>query len=298
MIKYTLPVKIAGYSDSVSKVSLEPNKRPDLSVLNRSNTLSMVKTASKVVKIAPKEDDFLYVRVRAVSAGNVIEHDNGYAELVPMEILMENLDKYGKKIRGANDNGDFFAYDELKRTYKSFIGKSAFVDHKNDNVEEARGIILDAIWNERGKFVELLIAVDKKAFPELCRGIEMGYITDVSMGCRCGKSICSVCGNEAVTEEDFCNHILTGKGREIDNKPVFEDNRDIEFFEISFVSQGADKQAKILEKVASKGAPRIAKMNSANPIESTLLKIASEKNKRMGVEFKSFKDQLNNLPWS
>ncbi|MDF2534319.1 MAG: hypothetical protein K0R18_476 [Bacillales bacterium] len=299
MIKYTLPVKIAGYSDSVAKVSLEPNKRPDLSVLNRSNTLNMVKTASKVVKIAPKEDDFLYVRVRAVSAGNVIEHDNGYAELVPMETLMDNLAKYGKQIRGANDNGDFFSYDELKKTYKTFIGKAAFVDHQNENVEEARGIILDSIWNERGKFVELLIAVDKKAFPELTRGIEMGYITDVSMGCRCGKSICSVCKNEAITEEDFCDHIISAKGREIDNKPVFEDNREIEFFEISFVSQGADKQAKILEKVASKGAPRVAKMTTSNPYEAALLKVASEKNRRHeGVEFKSFKDQLNNLPWS
>lgn len=299
MIKYTLPVKIAGYGDTVAKVSLEPNKRPDLSVLNKSNTLSMVKTASKVVKIAPKEEDFLYVRVRAVSASNVIEHDNGYAELVPMDILMTNLSKYGKLIRGANDNGDFFSYDELKRTYKTFIGKAAFVDHQNENVEEARGIILDSVWNERGKFVELLIAVDKKAFPELCRGIEMGYITDVSMGCRCGKSICSICENEAVTEEDFCNHILTSKGRVIDNKPVFEDNREIEFFEISFVSQGADKQAKILERVASKAnAPKIDKLNKSNPYESALLKIASERNSRSNVEMKSLKQQLNDLPWS
>lgn len=298
MIKYTLPVKIAGYSDSASKVSLEPNRKPNLSILSNSNTLSMVKTASKVVRIAPKEDDFLYVRVRAVSAGNVIEHDNGYAELVDMNVLMENLPKYSKLIRGANDNGDFFSYDELKRTYKTFIGKAAFVDHQNENVEEARGIIVDAAWNERGKFVELLIAIDKKAFPELCRGVEMGYITDVSMGCRCGKSICSVCQNEAVTEEDFCDHIISAKGREVDNKPVFEDNRDIEFFEISFVSQGADRQAKILEKVASKGAPKVNKFSTSNPYDSALLKIANEKNSRSKVELKSLKDQLNNLPWS
>lgn len=299
MIKYTFPVKIAGHGNTASSVSLEKNRRPDLSLLNKSNTLGMVKTAAKVVKIAPQEADFLYVRVRAVSAGNVIEHNNGYAELVGMEELMDNLDKYASKIRGANDNGDFFSYDELKRTYKTFIGKAAFVDHQNENVEEARGIILDAIWNERGKFVELLIAVDKKAFPELCRGVEMGYITDVSMGCRCEKSVCSICQNEAITEEDFCDHILSSKGRTIDNKPVFEDNLGIEFFEISFVSQGADKQAKILEKVASKsvsGIDRIAKNTS--PVETVLLKIASEKNKRNDSTMKSLTDKLNNLPWS
>lgn len=299
MIKYTFPVKIAGHGNTASSVSLEKNRRPDLSLLNKSNTLGMVKTAAKVVKIAPQEADFLYVRVRAVSAGNVIEHNNGYAELVGMEELMDNLDKYASKIRGANDNGDFFSYDELKRTYKTFIGKAAFVDHQNENVEEARGIILDAIWNERGKFVELLIAVDKKAFPELCRGVEMGYITDVSMGCRCEKSVCSICQNEAIAEEDFCDHILSSKGRTIDNKPVFEDNLGIEFFEISFVSQGADKQAKILEKVASKsvsGIDRIAKNTS--PVETVLLKIASEKNKRNDSTMKSLTDKLNNLPWS
>lgn len=299
MIKYTLPVKITGHSNLVSHILLEKNRRPDLSLLNNSKTLGLTKTASKIVKVAPKENDFLYVRVRAVSAGNVIEHDNGYAELIPMDELMENLDKYGTKIRGANDNGDFFSYEELKKSYKTFIGKSAFVDHKNENVEEARGIILDAVWNDRGKFVELLIAVDKKAFPELCRGIEMGYITDVSMGCRCERSICSICGNEAVTEDDFCEHILTHKGRMLDNKPVFEDNRGVEFFEISFVSQGADKQAKILEKVASKAnLPKINRLSTTSHLEQALLKVANEKNKRNNQSINSLKEQLKNLPWS
>lgn len=177
MIKYSHPMRISGYSHSVEKVSLEPNRKPNLDVLSHSKTLDLsplIKTASKVVKIAPKEEDFLYVRVRAVSAGNVIEQPDGSAELIDIDEYLKNLSMYSKKSRGANDNGDFFSYEELKKTYKTFIGKSAFVDHLNENVENARGIILDAIWNERGKFVELLIAVDKKAFPELCRGVEMG----------------------------------------------------------------------------------------------------------------------------
>lgn len=120
------------------------------------------------------------------------------------------------------------------------------------------------------------------------------------MGCRCEKSICSICGNEAVVEEDFCDHILTAKGRTIDNKPVFEDNAGIEFFEISFVSQGADKDAKILEKVASKsGISGIEKLTgNTSPVESVLLKVASERNKRVNQDSKSLADQLKNLPWS
>jgi hypothetical protein len=302
MIKYSRPVRISQYSHKIEDMSMISDSKPYISVLSKSNTLSvgsMIKTANKVVKVAPKEDDFLYVRVRAVSAGNVIEQPDGSAELIPMEKLLKNLSMYSKKIRGANDNGDFFSYEELKRTYKTFIGKSAFVDHKNENVENARGIVLDAAWNERCKFVELLVAVDKKAFPELARGVEMGYITDVSMGCRCGTSVCSICGNEAHTEDEFCDHVLKYKGGEFKDQPVFEDNRDIEFFEISFVSQGADKQAKILERVASKTQPTVLPNAEQSNTNSSMLKIASEKNKRFNVsQFKSIKEQLKDLPWT
>lgn len=289
------------------------NKAPkglDLSLLNKiygPSKNGMVKLASKVVKIAPKEDDFLYVRVRAVSAGNVIEHPSGDVEYIPIDEFLGNLKKYAKKARLANDNGDFFSYEELKDKYKTFIGKSAFVDHNNENVENARGIILDAVWNEKGKFVELLIAVDKIGYPELARGIEIGIITDVSMGCRCGYSICSICGNIAKTEDDFCDHIKYYKGSTYQGLPVFEDNRDIEFFEISFVTTGADKQAKILEKVAYNKAnlPTILR-NSTNDYlaNDVLVKIASEKNQRLcesknsKISSPSLFEQLNNLPWS
>lgn len=301
MIKYSHPMKIVKYSNNVEQVSLAPNRKINLKVLSQSKTLDMstlVKTAAKTIKIAPKEDDFLYVRVRAVSAGNVIEQPDGSAELIDIDDYLKNLKMYGNRSRGCNSNGDFFSYEELKRTYRTFIGKSAFVDHKNDNVENARGIILDAIWNERGKFVELLIAVDKKGFPELCRGVEMGYITDVSMGCRCGKSVCSYCGNEAITEDEFCDHIKYYKGGNYNGIPIFEDNRDIEFFEISFVSEGADKQAKILEKVASKTINKVNTQSKTAYKNDVLVKVASEKNKRFELNTKSLKDQLKDLPWS
>jgi hypothetical protein len=301
MIKYTKPMKIEKYSNRVEQVVLNPNKKIDLTVLSQSKTLDMsnlVKTASKVVKIAPKEDDFLYVRVRAVSAGNVIEQPDGSAQHIDIDEYLKNLKMYGNRSRGCNSNGDFFSYEELKRTYKTFIGKSAFVDHNNENVENARGIILDAIWNERGKFVELLIAVDKKGFPELCRGIEMGYITDVSMGCRCSKSVCSYCGNEAITEDEFCEHVKMYKGGTYNGIPVFEDNRGVEFFEISFVSEGADRDAKILEKVASRNSNKVNTQSKTAYKNDMLVKVASEKNKRYEVGEKSFFDRLKDLPWS
>lgn len=292
--------KIEGfYTDKNNNLTIISNVKPNLEILKQSATLKVIpniKTA-KTITVAPKEDDFLYVRNRAVSAGNVIENADGSATSVPIDEFYKNFERYSKICRGANDNGDFFSEEELKKSYKSFIGKAAFVDHDNENVEKARGIIVDAVWNDKGKFVELLKAVDKKAYPELARGIELGYITDTSMGCRCGKSICSICGNEAVLEEDFCDHVLYYKGSTYNGLPVFEDNRDVEFFEDSFVTQGADPQAKILEKVASRGGNKIQRIS--NKPKNNFSNITNETNQRsVQGRISSFKNKLNEIEWS
>lgn len=307
IIKTNTTFRIDDFYESKDQITLLTNIAPDFDILRNSKSLEinqMVKTA-KVVKIAPKEGDFLYVRNRAVSAGNVIDRGQDDAELIPIEEFYKDFARHSKHMRGANDNGDFFCHEELSKKYKTFVGKSVFVDHDNENVEKARGIILDAVYNNRGKYVELLKAIDKKAYPELARGVELGYITDTSMGCRCGYSICSVCGNEAATEDDFCEHVLNYKGSSYNGLPVFEDNREIEFFEDSFVTTGADKLAKILEKVASKQAKAFINQvqkhsnNPSNANSELLRMIASESNQRTrDGRVNSFRDQLKNIPWT
>ena len=289
------------YDNDNNKIKIDNSAEFNVEILKKSETLKVDKVMNKTAKlvtVAPKEDDFLYIRNRAVSAGNVIPQPDGSAISVPIDEYYKNFEKYSKICRNANDNGDFFSEEELKSKYKTFIGKSAFVDHNNENVENARGIIVDAVWNDRGKFVELLKAVDKKAYPELARGIEKGYITDTSMGCRCGKSICSICGNVATTEDEFCDHIKNYKGSTYNGLPVFEDNRDVDFFEDSFVTIGADPEAKILEKVASRsqycGVQRISKSEARD-----LSYIINEKNQRtFSGRVESFAEKLKNIPWS
>lgn len=120
-------------------------------------------------------------------------------------------------------------------------------------------------------------------------------ITDTSMGCRCGYSLCSICQNKAVTEDDFCNHIVNYKGTSYNGLPVFEDNRDIEFFENSFVCTGADPSAKIMEKVASK----ISRVNNRKSSNQTMNNIINETNQRnVTNKINTFADKLKNLPWS
>jgi len=191
-----------------------------------------VKQAKKVIK---KSGDFLYVRTRAIGS----------------------LEKWG-----PNMNGDGFPMKELAASYQTFVGKGNFIDHKSDDINMIRGLVVDAYLNNSDHCVECLIAVDKKSHPQLARDIETGVVNSVSMGTRVGWSECSVCANVARTERDYCSHIQGYKGMAIgfltNNEAhkfgkyaVHEVNHELEFIELSWVSVPAFKDAYVLEKIAS-----------------------------------------------
>jgi hypothetical protein len=192
-----------------------------------------VKSAKRIIK---KSSDFLYVRTRAIGS----------------------LEKWG-----PNMNGDAFPMKELTASYKSFVGKGNFIDHKSDDITKIRGLVIDAFLNTDDHCVECLIAVDKKSHPQLARDIETGAVHSVSMGTRVGWSECSCCGNVARTEKDYCSHIASYKGMKVgflNNNAahqfgkfaVHEVNHDLEFIELSWVAVPAFADAFVLEKIASK----------------------------------------------
>jgi hypothetical protein len=203
-------------------------------------------------KIVEFDPEFLYVRVRAVSAN------------VP------------------NNNGDLFEEDELRRTYKSFINKSVFKNHKSDDVTNAVGRIVDAVWVDNAEdhdhpYVECLLEIDRKKDHDLVRGIEKGYTRSVSMGSRVEYSVCSCCKNKAYKEEDYCECVKHYKGqnfcpdhkRKCEPNGIYESNFGVEFFEISFVTDGADREALVKEIVASNDATvthLVSKMASVGQI--------------------------------
>ena len=118
------------------------------------------------------------------------------------------------------------------------------------------------------------------------------------MGCRCGYSICSICGNKAVSEDDFCEHILYYKASTFNGLPVFEDNRDVEFFEDSFVTTGADPEAKILEKVANRSNAIGIQKHCSCKEHHNYDNIINERNQRtMQGRIDTFADKLKNIPW-
>lgn len=180
-----------------------------------------VKTASEI--ILPEghtyDPDFTYMKVRAVSAG---------------------------EYWGNNKNADYFPEAELIKNYKTFFDAHVFKNHENKDVEKAIGDVLDATWNDEMKYVELLIRVDKRIAPTIARGFEKGFMTDVSMGCKIDHSICSICGNVAKTQSQYCDHIKYEKHKVYDDgRKVFEININPRFHDISAVLNGADRTAKM-----------------------------------------------------
>lgn len=192
-------------------------------------------------KVAKHANDFLYVRVRAITA---------------MEAGCECSQRgfscqcgfSGVKV---NNNGDAFPENELVSAYKSFVSKGNFVDHKSDQVDKIRGIVIDAHWNPQGKYVECLVAVDKFSHPQLARDIETGVIHGVSMGCQVTESQCSACGNMAQKESEYCAHIKNYKGLRHNGSKIYEVNRGLNFIELSWVTNPADPQCVSIQKIAS-----------------------------------------------
>lgn len=154
-----------------------------------------------------------------------------------------------------NDNHDAFHRDELlsfdrrarKAVYQTYTGKPHHVDHRTDNPHRARGIILDAAYNDsapaletcpakgcgnatadranrdpsgihcrkcgstvKDEFVEILVAVDKSKDPRFAEMVRTGLLNSGSMGCNCASTVCNVCDHVAHTVQEFCGHIRAG----------------------------------------------------------------------------------------
>ena len=205
----------------------------------------LVQQAINMKKVAERRDDFLYVVARAISA---------------------------EESWGPNNNGDGFPREELMVGYPTFRGVGHYVDHATDRAEAVRGIVLDAHWHaptpikegrllqladldsngepDLGDYVSCLLGIDRKNFPTYADQVERGVANRYSMGVRVAKSQCSICGNWAQTEADFCQHIPNFKSLTVNGELCYERNYGLTFIELSGVSVPADPTAVTMCKVA------------------------------------------------
>lgn len=285
---------------------------PEVALSAEGNMERFRQLTAEVRRVAPRSDEFTYFVCRAIHAmeagnynpvtkefsgdGHIIQGENGKCKVCGEAIQKwqnglwhskSSLEPY------CNQNGDAFPEVELLKdveivdassgdrrkikAYETFIGRGLFVNHASEDAEKIRGIILDASWDPASKGVDILVACDKVAYPELARQIQMGYSNDVSMGTQVQYSLCSICGNKAVTESDYCDHVRNSKGlRQAGGPKVYEVNNGLNFIEISVVSNGADPRAKIKTVLAHLNQAiqdREAKLNSCiSPIEANKIR--------------------------
>lgn len=257
--------------DSFVKVASKNDKSFEKDILKKIASFPLIKT---------DPDKYTLLRNRSISAG---------------------------ELYSCNQNYDYFPEIELKTKFGTFINARVSVDHIVNTDDDIIGIILSSVYvkpqlyfpdnnslipyNENiikeslkqgrnikviGGYVENLLAVDNERAelhtPGIVQGIRNGEITDSSMGCSVQISECSVCGNKAKQENEFCDHILYQKGKVIEHNGIkklcYEINHGLEFFEDSIIlseefarkagksamagGEGADTRAKILEVLNKK----------------------------------------------
>jgi hypothetical protein len=159
----------------------------------------------------------------------------------------------------VNTNGDYFSKEELLKeteykgekvpAYKTFEGVPIYTNHKNDDIELAKGMVVYAEWDEEENCVYCTFFIDEDAYPDIARGIRQGYMHDVSMGCSVVEGECSICKNVATTESMWCECLKKFKGKKHpeNGKLTYEKNRGIKFIELSCVGDGAFDTCEINE---------------------------------------------------
>lgn len=148
---------------------------------------------------------------------------------------------------GPNKNGDYFPNEELMEYYTTFQDAHVFKNHENKKIEKAIGKIFSVRWNPVMKCAEIFKGIDRKLAPEIVRGFEKGFLTDVSMGCKVPYTVCSVCSNKARKRSEFCDHVNKYRMGYLGNgERVFEINYEPKFHDSSVVLNGAERVAKAL----------------------------------------------------
>lgn len=200
-----------------------PSTIAEYKIYDADSTSELVKQASSDVDLPEGfqyDPDYLYLWIRIVSSGNYY---------------------------GPNKNGDYFPTEELVEYYETFNEAHPFKNHENKKVENAIGKIFSVRWNPVMKTVEIFKGIDRKLAPSIVRGYEKGHLTDVSMGCKVPYTVCSVCGNKARRQTEFCDHVKNYRMQYLGNgERVFEINYAPKFHDSSAVLNGAERVAKAM----------------------------------------------------
>ena len=203
------------------------------------------------------------------------------------ELLIHLLAIGATEDYGANRNGDGFRRRACQQYHPTFVKHAMFYrNHDNKNPRKSYGRIIKSAWHDPMKRIELLVALNSN---DAAARRNLGLVADremeklaakkdlpVSMACKVAYDVCSYCGHQSPTVDDYCTGVQQGglckAGGLRDNigalveidggiHQLHADNPHPTFFDISHVFRPADRIAYVtgaMEKAAS-GSGRIIK---------------------------------------
>lgn len=162
---------------------------------------------------------------------------------------------------GSNVNGDHFPEEALRHKgpdygYETFMRFAyPFKHHVNKDPARAYGdkVTLSA-YDPHMHRVLLIVRVDDSKCQDILGDLANNRYWDVSMGCKVPWDECSICHNRARNRAEYCPHLRYQMNKILqDGRRVVAYNRLPKFFDISFVTIGAEKASHVLKKVAHDG---------------------------------------------
>lgn len=213
-----------------------------------------IENVADTYKISKNPNDYIFVISRALTADVPNENNDAF----PAEELLRFDPKYGCRV------------------FQTFNLKPNHINHRADDPTQARGVILDAHYNDLdndNKFVEILVAVDKTKDRKIAEGILKGDINSMSMGCFAEECHCSICGHIASSSDELCpDHIRGGlKGKLFEGKKAYEKCYKVCFQEESWVDDPADPQALVSEVLGINAKLKEAEKKHKMEDESSIL---------------------------
>jgi len=157
------------------------------------------------------------------------------------------------EIYGPNNNGDWFAKDELQKHHGSFVKHAKlYRHHQNKNPANSVGDVLASGYNDKLETVDLIIRAPLEKVAADLQKLDSGKAIATSMGAKVKFDVCSICGNRARTRSAYCNHLKYEMLKmHDDGRQVFAFNPSPKFMDISIVVVPAAPESAILRKIAS-----------------------------------------------
>lgn len=227
-------------------------------------------------------DNYIYIHT-TIMASVDLEQGSDYW-------ITKDTEKY------INTNGDAWERSILLNDYPTFVNNGVVYVEHDQNPERAKGKVLDAIAREMNDtiLIDLLFCVDNR-HQDLVHNILTGIANAVSMGCTTKYTICSICGNVAHDEKEYCIHIKNYKNQMIkcadgQYRKCCELCFENSFYDCSIVANPAFAGAVFRKLVASNKVSAhllsniLCKQINSGQFENELLKVATVKTSSHPIE--------------